>query len=178
MTIGSGAADQAERLRALNPQHSFIVQAPAGSGKTGLLIQRFLVLLARVESPEEIVAITFTRKAASEMRQRILQALTNARNDFSPQEEHARKTWELAQRVLAQDQAKSWQLLENPARLRIQTIDSLCAGLVSQMPILLSLVHCHRSLRMHPIFIRRRRDKRSKQWNRATHGRMPSSISD
>ncbi|SDY50180.1 exodeoxyribonuclease V subunit beta [Nitrosomonas sp. Nm58] len=136
MTIRPEVADQAERLRALDPQQSFIVQAPAGSGKTGLLTQRFLILLARVDSPEEIVAITFTRKAASEMRQRILQALTTAQNTSPPQEEYARQTWQLAQRVLAHDQAKGWQLLENPARLRIQTIDSLCAGLVSQMPIL------------------------------------------
>lgn len=132
----TGVADQSERLRALDPWHSFIVQAPAGSGKTGLLTQRFLVLLAKVDSPEEVVAITFTRKAASEMRQRILQALTSARNSPSPQEEYARQTWELAQCVLAHDQSKGWQLLENPMRLRIQTIDSLCTRLVSQMPIL------------------------------------------
>ncbi len=55
-------ADQEERSRALDPSTSFIVQAPAGSGKTGLLTQRFLVLLTDVDAPEEIVAITFTRK--------------------------------------------------------------------------------------------------------------------
>ena len=139
MTMPQSVADQAERLRALDPQHSFIVQAPAGSGKTGLLSQRFLVLLARVDSPEEIVAITFTRKAASEMRQRILQALTDAQNSLPPQDQYAHQTWQLAQRVLAHDQANDWQLLENPARLRIQTIDSLCTRLVSQMPILSKL---------------------------------------
>ncbi|MCC6916311.1 UvrD-helicase domain-containing protein [Nitrosomonas sp.] len=128
--------DQVERLQALDPQHSFIIQAPAGSGKTGLLTQRFLVLLATVDEPEEIIAITFTRKAASEMKHRILQALRAAADEREvAKDAYQRQLRELANRVLAHDQARGWQLLQNPSRLRIRTIDSLCAWLVDRMPV-------------------------------------------
>ena len=74
--------DDAERQRALDPERSFLVQAPAGSGKTYLLTQRFLRLLASAERPDEIVAITFTNAAAAEMRNRILDALEAAERTF------------------------------------------------------------------------------------------------
>ncbi|SFU30671.1 UvrD-helicase domain-containing protein [Nitrosospira multiformis] len=136
--------DEAERRQALDPACSFIVQAPAGSGKTGLLIQRYLKLLACVEEPEEVVAITFTRKAAAEMRQRLVAALASAQKaphssgaqETGQESEHEKMTRTLAHAVLQRDAEARWHLAAHPARLRIQTFDSLCASLTRQMPVL------------------------------------------
>ncbi len=128
--------DQQQRSAALNPTQSFIVQAPAGSGKTELLTQRFLVLLSHVKQPEEILAITFTKKSAAEMRDRIIKALKNALTDIEPESTHAKTTWRLAKKVLQQDKEHHWNLLASPSRLRIQTIDSFNANLTKQLPIL------------------------------------------
>ena len=128
--------DLAQRREALDPRRSFIVQAPAGSGKTELLIQRYLLLLARVNNAEEIIAVTFTKKAAGEMRERVLQALADAQSEKAPGSEHEKLTLQLAAAALKRDREAGWQLVDNPAQLRIQTIDSLCAGLTRQMPVL------------------------------------------
>ncbi len=129
-------SDAEERYRALNPAQSFIVQAPAGSGKTGLLIQRYLKLLACVDAPEEIVAITFTRKAAAEMRSRILAALEVEHKPTHTETIYEKLNRELSIAVLQRNQQAGWNIAENPERLRIQTIDSFCASLTRQMPIL------------------------------------------
>lgn len=128
--------DADERILALNPSRSFIVQAPAGSGKTSILIQRYLRLLACVDAPEEIVAITFTRKAAAEMRARVLAALQIDQPTEQDESPNGKLNRELAEMVLQRDRQAGWQIAENPERLRIQTIDSLCASLTRQMPVL------------------------------------------
>ncbi len=127
--------DAASRREALELA-SFIVEAPAGAGKTELLTQRCLRLLAVVEHPEEVVALTFTNKAAMEMRDRILGNLERAATGVPPQEAHKQLTFRLAGAVLARDAECGWGLLRHPGRLRITTIDALCAGLARQMPYL------------------------------------------
>jgi ATP-dependent exoDNAse (exonuclease V) beta subunit len=130
------ADDSDDRRRALDPRLSCIVQAPAGAGKTELLTQRFLVLLANAGAPEEILAITFTRKAASEMHNRIMGALDLAANESEPEAAHRRLTWQLARAVLDADRRHGWELRLNPSRLRILTIDALCAALTRRMPLM------------------------------------------
>ncbi|MBL8513672.1 MAG: UvrD-helicase domain-containing protein, partial [Betaproteobacteria bacterium] len=127
-------ADHAVRQRALDVASSFIVRAPAGSGKTRLLIQRYLALLATVDAPEEVVAITFTRKAAAEMRERVLRALAAARLPAS-EADADHDNLDLARAVLRRADAQHWQLDCETARLRIQTIDALNASITRQMPL-------------------------------------------
>ena len=107
---------------AIDPALSCIVQAPAGSGKTTLLAQRYLKLLAGVTQPEEILAITFTKKAAAEMRERVLKELLDEDSTHGlPAMQRAR--------------AQGWNLDKYPGRLRIQTIDSFAMSLVKQLPV-------------------------------------------
>ncbi len=119
--------DALARERALDPQRSVLLQAPAGSGKTTVLIQRYLRLLGVVDSPEQILAITFTRKAAGEMMQRVLEAL--GETDIDP------RTADLAAVVRERSKERGWQLDSHPSRLRIQTIDALNHRLAAALPI-------------------------------------------
>lgn len=131
-------SDHLARRQAIDPRGSFLVQAPAGSGKTELLTDRILALLGTVNRPEEIVAITFTRKAAAEMHARVLEKLQSASGP-QPSEPHRLQSWQLAVSAMARDRQLGWNLLDYPARLSIRTIDSFCAHLVRCMPWVSSL---------------------------------------
>ena len=127
--------DAAERALALDPEQSFIVSAPAGSGKTGLITQRVLRLLCTVENPEQVLSITFTRKAAGEMASRIHNALQFAAYNPRPDNDYDAQTWDLAAQVIARDSELGWNLLTMPGRLRIQTIDGFCRYIASQFAL-------------------------------------------
>lgn len=135
MKTADTAPDEELRERALAPDRSFLVQAPAGAGKTELLIQRFLRLLSRVDEPEEILAITFTRKAAAEMQRRICQALTAEVATAIAETASSRRQRELVAAVRARDLARGWGLAAYPSRLRISTIDSLNSSLARTTPV-------------------------------------------
>lgn len=130
-------ADAMARREALDPTRSFCVTAPAGSGKTELLTQRILALLTRVERPEQVLAITFTRKAAAEMRERLMLKIEQARAGTPVAAEHEQITRDLATSVLAHAEHKGWSL--DPQLFNLRTIDSLCGELTRQMPVLSAL---------------------------------------
>ena len=128
--------DRDARREAIDPGRSCIVQAPAGSGKTSLLTLRFLRLLATVDCPEQIVAITFTRKAASEMRHRIVRALVAAAQPLPADAKvHELERHALAAAALARSHDRGWDLEHNPARLHVQTIDGLNHWLAQRLPL-------------------------------------------
>ena len=127
--------DVQARHDALDVSRSFVVQAPAGSGKTELLIQRYLKLLGVVDEPEEILAITFTRKAAAEMLLRVLAALRSARAGEQPEEEHRQLTMRLASQALERSTERNWNLIGSPRRMRIQTLDSLNRSIAKSQPV-------------------------------------------
>jgi ATP-dependent helicase/nuclease subunit A len=151
-TLAEARADDEARERAIDPSSSVILQAPAGSGKTTVLTQRLLRLLAVVDEPEEILAITFTRRAAAEMRARVLRALRGDIPDGEPAPPAGERAGEpgvrpsgrttanerlreLAAAALERSQARGWRLAQDPGRLRIQTIDAFNFRLASQLPV-------------------------------------------
>jgi len=122
-SIGKQPIDQKTREEVINPESSFLVQAPAGSGKTTTLARRILHLLTVVEDPKEIIAISFTNKAAAEMHEKVLEQYDEPENG------------EVIKKIEARAREHKWDdgfmnLLE------IMTIDSLASKITHQAPLL------------------------------------------
>ncbi|MEZ5566384.1 MAG: UvrD-helicase domain-containing protein [Gammaproteobacteria bacterium] len=124
--------DAAERAKALDTTRSFLIQAPAGAGKTELLVRRYLALLAQATEPEEVLAVTFTRKAAAEMQERVIRALSTSERDLVNADTELQS---LVAGVRQRDAERGWRLTACPARLRISTIDALNAALARSTPV-------------------------------------------
>jgi ATP-dependent helicase/nuclease subunit A len=114
---GPFAADQAARTYAVDPRHNVVLEASAGTGKTTVLVQRYVNLLSVGVDPANILAITFTRKAAAEMRERIIDKLRQA----AAESDDGRKRW-LALRDRVGD-------------IAISTIDAFCYALLREFPL-------------------------------------------
>src|SRR5262245_35224781 len=109
--------DRAGRERAVDPRYNVALEASAGTGKTRVLVDRYVNLLRAGVDPGNILAITFTRKAAAEMRERILATLRMA-----------------AER--GEIPAARWrELRDRTADINISTIDAFCLSLLREFPL-------------------------------------------
>ena len=109
--------DGAARARAVDPAHNVVLEASAGTGKTHVLVDRYLNLLSRRVDPANILAITFTRKAAAEMRGRILSELRKRADAQGP------------------DQPLWRDVRERSGEVAISTIDAFCLSLLREFPL-------------------------------------------
>ena len=133
--------DWPARLRALDPRRSFIVKAPAGSGKTELLTARYLALLAAGGpggapcTPGQILAVTFTDKAALEMKARIALWLDRAADpSYEPRSDWDREVVERARAAWKAHGGKA-DLLRNPTAYRVGTFHGFCASVCRAWPV-------------------------------------------
>jgi len=114
---GAAAIDKAGRLRAVDPRFNVALQASAGTGKTRVLVERYVNLLKAGVDPANVLAITFTRKAAAEMRERIVARLRAAalEGEVSP--------------------ARWNELRDRLGDISISTIDAFCLSLLREFPL-------------------------------------------
>src|SRR4051812_38041779 len=109
--------DQTARSYAVDPSQNVILEASAGTGKTRVLVERYVNLLRAGVEPDHILAITFTRKAATEMRQRIVERLKEA------------------SRLSEFDAARWRDLKERLGDIAVSTIDAFCLQLLREFPL-------------------------------------------
>ena len=112
--------DSKERKTIIESDKSFIVSAPAGSGKTEVLVARMLKKLLIVDDAKEIIAITFTKKAANEMQQRIIQWWNDKKEPYQKDIEKIIKKFKVEDLEI---------FVEN---LNIMTIDSLALRIIKK----------------------------------------------
>ena len=111
------ARDRDARARAVDPRFNVALEASAGTGKTRVLVDRYLNLLKAGVDPVHILAVTFTRKAATEMRDRILSSLRLA-----------------AER--GEIPAARWrELRDRTGDIAVSTIDAFCLSLLREFPL-------------------------------------------
>jgi ATP-dependent exoDNAse (exonuclease V) beta subunit len=125
--------DQTIRREVLSPEKCFHVESPAGAGKTSLLTARFIHLLAQVNHPQEILALTFTNKAANEMLERVLAVLRQTEEGFVPSSDWEKDLQEAAQRALKKH-AHQAHLFQTPDGLQIKTFHGFCHQIIRQAP--------------------------------------------
>ena len=109
--------DADARGDAIDPSRNIVLEASAGTGKTRVLVERYVNLLRAGVEPDHILAITFTRKAAAEMRQRILDRLQEA------------------SRLSEIDAARGREITRRLGDITISTIDAFCLSLLREFPL-------------------------------------------
>lgn len=117
-------ADQKSRAKALNVNESFCIEASAGSGKTAILLKRYLKLWPLVNNVSEILYLTHTNKAVREMRDRVVAALKQAQTGLKPNTAFEAELYVLAVEALKADKKRGWNVMENPSQLNIMTNDA------------------------------------------------------
>ncbi|MDE2149693.1 MAG: UvrD-helicase domain-containing protein [Gammaproteobacteria bacterium] len=128
-------ADAVARAQALDLTRHVIALAPAGSGKTSLLVQRLLAALATIEAPEQVVAITFTNKAAAEIRNRAVALLARAAAGTAARDDYDAINLERAHAALQRARGIGWDPAAEPQRLRASTIDAFNAQIAADAPL-------------------------------------------
>lgn len=128
-------SDLQVRKLATDIRRSLILSAPAGSGKTSILELRYMRALAHSDSPEQVLAITFTLAAAGEIRERVYGTLAKVQDGARPGSPHESELFAEAAQVLKANEARGWGLMEDPSRMRIMTIDALNSLIASTLPL-------------------------------------------
>ena len=122
--------DKEAREKALDTNSSFVVVAPAGSGKTQLLIKRYLKLLQKARSIDSVICLTYTNKATEEMRERVIRAIELCQKEEG-KDENEKELLNIAKEVYKNKNIKEFEL-KNPHSFQISTFHSFCTNLLKK----------------------------------------------